>query len=101
MKQSFADRQTVLVNSACALKFPETYSNRWAKLWKVLAKYHHIPDHFHYLKTSLHTNFELLKTATKRNVQNLPDLIEQQQTYINALGEHINTLYAKLAQSEQ
>ena len=42
-----------------------------------------------------------MKTATTRNTQNLLDLIKQQQTCTTALGEHINTLYAKLAQLEQ
>ena len=72
-----------------------------AKLWKVLAKYHQIPDHFHNLKTTLQTNFELLKTATTRNTQNLLNLLKQQQTCTTAVGEHINTLYTKLAQLEQ
>ena len=42
-----------------------------------------------------------MKTATTKNIQGLLDLIKQQQTYTNALGEHINTLYTKLAQLEQ
>ena len=57
LKQSFGDQQTMLVNSAQALKFLESYSNRQAKLWKVLAKYHSISDHFHDLKTSLNSDF--------------------------------------------
>ena len=36
LKNSFHDRQLVLVNSARALKFLESYAVRQAKLWKVL-----------------------------------------------------------------
>ena len=53
LKNSFHDRQLVLVNSARALKFLESYTVRQVKLWKVLSKYHSLPDHFHYLKTTL------------------------------------------------
>ena len=36
LKRSFADQQTVLVNSARALKFLESYGDKQTKLWKVL-----------------------------------------------------------------
>ena len=39
LKSSFHDRQLVLVNTAQALKFLESYAARQAKLWKVLSKY--------------------------------------------------------------
>ena len=61
LKNSFHDRQLVLVNSARALKFLESYTARQAKLWKVLLKYHSLPDHFHDLKTILQAEFDLLK----------------------------------------
>ena len=50
MKKSFHDRQLVLVNTARVLKFLESYAAQQAKLWKVLSKYHNLPDHFHDLK---------------------------------------------------
>ena len=50
LKNSFHDRQLVLVNSARALKFLESYAVSQGKLWKVLSKYNHLPDHFHDLK---------------------------------------------------
>ena len=53
MKNSFHDRQLVLVNTARALKFLESYAARQTKLWKVFSKYHNLPDHFHDLKTTL------------------------------------------------
>ena len=40
LKSSFHDRQLVLVNTAQALKFLESYAARQTKLWKVLSKYH-------------------------------------------------------------
>ena len=45
------------------LKFLESYASRQTKLWKVLSKYHKLPDHFHDLKAALQTEFDLLKTA--------------------------------------
>ena len=71
MKNSFHDRQVILVNTARVLKFLESYTLRQTKLWKVLSKYRNLLDHFHDLKTTLQTEFELLKTATSKNVQNL------------------------------
>ena len=53
LKNSFHDRQLVLINSARALKFLESYTAREAKLWKVFSKYHSLPDHFHDLKTTI------------------------------------------------
>ena len=66
MKNSFHDRQLVLINTVRALKFLESYASRQTKLWKVLSKYHNLPDHFHDLKTTLQTEFDLLKTATSK-----------------------------------
>ena len=39
LKNSFHDRQLVLVNTAQALKFLESYAARQTNLWKVLSKY--------------------------------------------------------------
>ena len=71
LKNSVHDKQLVLVNSARALKFLESYAARQAKLWKVLSKYDHLPDHFHDLETTLQTEFNLLKIATSKNIENL------------------------------
>ena len=95
------DRQTLLGNLAYALKFLETHGNHQTKLWKVLAKYHNLPDHFYDLKTTLQTEFDVLKAATSKNVQNLLDTVQQHQTYTTALGEQITTLHNKLAQLEK
>ena len=97
MKNSFHDRQLVLVNTARVLKFLESYASRQTKLWKVLSKYHNLPDHFHDLKTILKTEFELLKTATSKNVQNLQEIVQAQQAYTTVLSGHIAALHTKLA----
>ena len=93
LKNSFHDRQLVLVNTARALKFLEFYVAQQAKLWKVLSKYHNIPDHFHDLKTTLQAEFDLLKKATSKNVQNIQEAVQSQHAYTTALFGHINTLY--------
>ena len=74
LKNSFHDRQLVLVNSARALKFLKSYAARQAKLWKVLSNYNCLPDHFHDLKTTLQTGFNLLKKATSKNIKNIQKL---------------------------
>ena len=58
--------------------------------------YHNLPDHFHDLKTTLQAEFELLKTATSKNIQNINEAVESQQAYTTVLYDHINTLYTKL-----
>ena len=93
LKASFNDRQTILVNTARALKFLELYGNRQTKLWKVLSKYDKLPDYFHDLQTTLQTEFNLLKKATSKNIENLHDAINLQQTYPTSLCSHVNTIY--------
>ena len=97
MKNSFHDRQLILVNTARVLKFLKSYASQQTKLWKVLSKYHNLPDHFHDLKITLQTKFELLKTATTKNIQNLQEMVQSQQAYMTLLSGHITTLYTKLA----
>ena len=101
MKNSFHDRQLVLVNSARALKFLESYTARQAKLWKVLSKYHSLPDHFHDLKTTLQAEFNLLKKAPSKNIENIQEAVQSQQAYTTALCSHINSLYTKLVQLDK
>ena len=101
LKNSFHDRQLVLVNSARALKFLESYAVRQAKLWKELTKYDHLPDYFHDLKTTLQSEFNLLKKATSKNIENIQGAVQSQQPYTTALCRHINSLYTKLAQLDR
>ena len=90
-----------MVNSARALKFLESYAARQAKLWKVLSKYNRLPDHFHDLKTTLQSEFNLLKNATLKNIENIQEAIQSQQAYTTALCGYINSLYTKVAQLDR
>ena len=101
LKNSFHNRQLVLVNSARVLKFLESYAARQANLWKVLSKHHCLPDHFHDLKTTLQAEFNLLKKATSKNIQKIQEAVQSQQAYTTALCSHINSLYTKLAQLDR
>ena len=76
LKISFHNRQLVLVNTARVLKFLESYAARQAKLWKVLSKYHNLPNHFHDLKITLQAEFDLLKKAMLKNVQNIQEAVQ-------------------------
>ena len=98
LKNSFHDRKLVLVNSARALQFLESYTARQAKLWKVLSKYDCLPDHFHDLKTALQAEFDLLKMATSKNIENIQEVVQSQQAYTTAICGQINLVYTKLAQ---
>ena len=62
----------------------------------MLSKYHNLPDPFHNLKTTLQAEFDLLKTATSKNIQNIQEVVQSQQAYMTVLSGHINTLYTKL-----
>ena len=101
LKSNFHDRQLVLVNTARALKFLVSYTARQIKLWKVLSKYDQLPDHFYDLQTTLQTEVSLLKKATLKNIENLQEAINLQQTYMTSLYGHVNSIYAKLAQLDR
>ena len=79
----------------------ESCATRQTKLWKVLSKYGRLPDHFHDLQTTLQTEFSLLKKATSKNIENLQDAINLQQTYTMSLCSHVNSIYTKLAQLDR
>ena len=79
----------------------ESYAARQTKLWKVLSKYDQLPDHFHDLQTTLQTEFSLLKKATSKNIENLQEAVNLQQTYTTALCGHVNSIYGKLAQLDR
>ena len=67
----------------------------------MLLKYHNLSDHFHDLKATLQAEFNLLKKATLKNVQNIQEAVQSQQAYTAALFGHINSLYTKLAQLDK
>ena len=108
IKRQFADRQTLLVNTAHSLKFLEEYSDRQVQIWKIFHKHHNIPDdiedlhlHFDSFKTSLKTEFKHLKEATSRNIENIQTSLSIQQTYSSTLCSHINNIYSKLSELQK
>ena len=76
IKCSATDCQIVLVNMARALKYLEDFSQRQSQLFKVLEKYHLIPDNFE----NLQSQFGILKQATLKNIEHLQQAINVQQT---------------------
>ena len=49
----------------------------------------------------MQTEFNLLKKATSKNIENLHEAVNVQQMYTTSLCSHINTIYTKLAQLEK
>ena len=49
----------------------------------------------------MQTEFNLLKKATSKNIKNLQDAINLQQTYTTSHCSHINSIYTKLAQLDR
>ena len=108
IKRQFADRQLLLVNTACCLKFLEEYSDRQAQIWKIFHKHHNILDdlqdlhlYFDDFKTSLETDFKHLKEATSQNIQNIQMSLNLQQTYSSSLCSHVNNIYSKLSELQK
>ena len=91
IKRQFTDRQTLLINTTHSLKFLEEYADRQAQIWKVLQKYHNLPDdvdlhsHFDSFKSNIKSDFKHLKEAMSCNVQNIQTSLGIQQTYIHPL----------------
>ena len=108
IKRQFADRQTLLINTTHSLKFLEEYTDRQAQIWKVLQKYHNLPDdvedlhsHFDSFKSIIETNFKHLKEAMSHNMQNIQTSLGIQQTYSSTLCSHINNIYNKLSELQK
>ena len=108
IKRQFADRQTLLVNTTCSLKFLKEYADRQTQVWEVLQKYHNLPDkvddlhsHFESFKSTIETDFKHLKEATSQNVQNIQTSLNIQQTYSSTLCTHVNNIYNRLSELEK
>ena len=67
----------------------------------MLSKYHNLPNHFHDSSITLQAQFDLLKKATSKNIQNIQEVVQSQKAYTTALFGHINTLYTKLVQFDK
>ena len=108
IKRQFADRQTLLVNTAHSIKFLEEYADRQAQVWKVMRKYHNLPDevddlhsHFKSFKSTIETDFKHLKEATSWNVQNIQTSLNIQQNYSSTQCTHVNNIYHRLSELEK
>ena len=108
LKWQFADRQLLLVNTTRSLKFLEEYIDRQALVWKIFSKHENIPDdisdlhlHIDNFKINVQKEFNFLKEATHKNVENFQTSLNLQQTYLVALGSHINNIYHKISEIQQ
>ena len=108
LKQQFADRQLLLINTARSLKFLKEYANRQALIWKIFSKHQNIPDeifdlHLHIddFKGNIQKDFNFLKKATHKNIKNFQASLSSQQTYSAALDLHINNIYHKISELQQ
>ena len=108
LKRQFADRQLLLINTTRSLKFLEEYADRQALIWKIFSKHQNIPDgisdlHLHIddFKGNIQKEFNFLKEATRKNIENFQASLSSQQTYSVALGSHINNIYHKISEIQQ
>ena len=108
LKHQFADRQLLLVNTARSLKFLEEYADRQALIWKIFQRHENILDdiqdlHLHIddFKTNIKKEFNFLKEATCKNIENFQSSLNLQQMYSTALCSHINNIYHKLSEIQQ
>ena len=108
LKRQFADRQLLLINTARSLKCLEEYTNRQALIWKIFSKHKNIPDdisnlqlHIDDFKINIQKEFNFLKEATRKNIENFQTSLNLQQTYLVALGSHINNIYHKILEIQQ
>ena len=108
LKRQFADRQLLLINTVRSLKFLAEYTDRQALIWKIFSKHENIPDdisnlHLHIddFKINIQKEFNFLKEATHKNVENFQTSLNLHQTYSVALGSHINNIYHKISEIQQ
>ena len=108
LKWQFADRQLLLVNTTRSLKFLEEYTDRQALIWQIFRKHENIPDdisdlhlHIYDFKANIEKEFNFLKEATCKNVENFQTLLNLQQTYSAALCSHVNNIYHKISEIQQ
>ena len=108
LKWQFADRQLLLINTARSLKFLEEYADRQALIWQIFRKHENIPDdisdlHLHIddFKANIEKEFNFLKEATRKNVENFQTSLNLQQTYSVALCSHVNNIYHKISKIQQ
>ena len=87
LKQQFADRQLLLINTTRSLKFLEEYADRQVLIWQIFRKHQNIPDdisdlhlHIDNFKVNIQKEFNFLKEATHKNVENFQTSLNLQHT---------------------
>ena len=108
LKQQFAERQLLLVNTARSLKFLEEYADRQALIWQIFRKHENIPDdisnlhlHIDNFKANIQKEFNFLKEVTRKNIENFQTSLNLQQTSSVALCSHINNIYHNIFEIQQ
>ena len=108
LKQQFAERQLLLINTTRSLKFLEENADRQVLIWQIFRKHENISDdisnlhlHIDNFKASIQKEFNFLKEATRKNVKNFQTSLNLQQTYSAALCSHINNIYHKISEIQQ
>ena len=86
----------------------EEYADHQSQIWKIFQKHQTIPEdlqdlHFHFddFKNSIEKDFEFLKEATSRNIENFQTSLNLQQMYSSSLCLHVNNIYNKLAELQR
>ena len=97
IKCSATDCQIVLVNTGSTLKYLEDFGQRQSQLFKVLEKYHLLPDNFE----NLQSQFGFLKKATSKNIEHLQQAINVQQTCAATICTYINNILPRITKLEQ
>ena len=90
------------------MKFLEEYADRQALIWKIFSKQQNIPDkisnlylHIDDFKGNIQKEFNFFKEATHKNIENFQASLSSQQTYLVALGSHINNIHHKISELQQ
>ena len=97
IKCSATDHQIVLANMARTLKYLEDFGQRQSQLFKVLEKYHLLPDNI----KNLQSQFGFLKQATSKNIEHLQQAINVQQTCAATICTYINNILPCITKLEQ
>ena len=86
----------------------EEYADRQSQIWRIFQKHQTILEdlqdlhlHFDDFKNSIEKDFEFLKEAISRNVENFQTSLNLQQTYSASLCSHVNNIYNKLAELQR
>ena len=108
LKWQFADRQLLLIHAARSLKFLEKYADRQVLIWQIFREHENIPDdisdlhlHIDNFKANTQKEFNFLKQATHKKVENFQTSLNLQQTYLAVLCSHINNIYHKISEIQQ